>query len=89
MEVKKKGIDPKTWRYDGICPHCKAELAIGYKDINMYLQKGIFKTSLCFTVRCCECGHTSRLEEKQIPSIIRQAILEEMDELDMLINFFL
>ena len=46
VEVKKKGIDPKTWRYDGICPHCKAELLIGYKDINMFTQQGLFKTSL-------------------------------------------
>ena len=88
MEVKKKGIDPKTWRYDGICPHCKAELLVGYKDINMYSERSIFKTSLRFTIRCCECGHALRLEEKHIPSIIRQAIFNEMDVMDRLIKLF-
>ena len=89
MEVKKKGIDPKTWRYDGICPNCKAEVSIEYKDINMFSHRGIFKTTLRFTVRCCECGHILRLEEKHIPSVIRQAIFNSMSPEGAIIKLFL
>ena len=89
MEIKKEGITPKTWRYIGICPHCKTELSIEYKDINMYAEQGFFNRKLRFTVRCCVCRNKLNLSEKEIPSIIRQAIFAEMDELDMLINFFL
>ena len=89
MEVKNKGIDPKTWRTDVVCPTCKAELSVGYKDISMFkIQKFFGGPKLCFAIKCCECGQGIRLREG-VPYIIKQAILSEMDTLEMFINFFL
>ena len=88
MEIKKEGITPKTWRYIGICPHCQTELSIGYKDINMYAEQGFFKRKLRFTVRCCSCRNFLRLQESEIPSIIRQAIFNEMDIAERIIKLF-
>jgi len=35
MEVKKEGITPSTWKMDMVCPNCKAELSVGYKDMGI------------------------------------------------------
>lgn len=88
MEVKNKGIDPNTWRTDVICPTCKSELSVGYKDISMFKIQKFFGPKLCFAIKCCECRQRIRLREG-VPYVIKQAILSEMDSLDMLINFFL
>lgn len=89
MEITKEGINKETWRFEGVCPRCRAGLAIGYKDISMFTIQGFWKPKLYFATKCCACGTALKIPNKEIPSIIRQAILDEMDELDMLINFFL
>ena len=89
MEVKNKGIRPNTWRTDVICPACKAELSVGYKDINMFTVQKFFGPKLYFVTKCCECGQRIRLRQEKIPCVIRQAILNDMDTVDMFINFFL
>lgn len=88
MEITKEGINKEKWRINGICPRCRAGLAIGYKDICMFATDGYWTSKVYFATKCCACGEKLKIPKWKIPSIIRQAILNEMNGLDILHNFF-
>jgi len=93
VEVKKEGIKPSTWRMDVICPNCKAELSVGYKDLGIEVitkERILLPTKRIpyFTVRCSECRKKHHIKPVDIPLIIREAVMDEMDSEVLFIKLY-
>lgn len=95
MNVVQHGISPATWKTQVVCPRCNAHLEVCCKDIKLTTTKKATLLSLKpyklishYHVICMECGYTIKLPEHSIPSVICEAIIQNMSLLELLLNFY-